>query len=49
LNVAATATPGATSAQVFAAFNLAFSLGSFVGESANPTVLRALCRIFGVR
>ncbi|KAJ8295615.1 putative MFS-type transporter C18.02 [Rhodotorula toruloides] len=42
LNVAATATPGATSAQVFAAFNLAFSLGSFVGPIIGGELMSGL-------
>ncbi|BGO97902.1 hypothetical protein RTBOTA2_001392 [Rhodotorula toruloides] len=42
LNVAATATPGATSAQIFAAFNLAFSLGSFVGPIIGGELMSGL-------
>ncbi|BGP30281.1 hypothetical protein JCM10296v2_002035 [Rhodotorula toruloides] len=42
LNVAATATPGATSAQIFAAFNLAFSLGSLVGPIIGGELMSGL-------
>ncbi|BGP23006.1 hypothetical protein JCM10295v2_001899 [Rhodotorula toruloides] len=42
LNIATAATPGAEPAQVFALFNLAFSLGSFIGPICGGQIMHSM-------